>query len=193
MEQLLHLDQSLFHFINHDCKNIFLDGLLPYWRNKYVWIPFYLILLIAIIQRFHKKGLILVAALLLSVSMTDFTSSWLIKNQVERIRPCNQVGFKETAHLLVPCGSGYSFTSSHAANHFSIAIFLILTVGVVWTRLRLLFFLWALSIALAQVYVGVHYPLDVLGGAIIGSLIGGLSAFCLMRYNDYLCTKEIIK
>jgi len=149
-----------------------------------------LLLLIAILRQFRKKGLLLIIALVLSVSVADFTSSWLIKNQVERIRPCNQIGFKETAHLLVPCGSGYSFTSSHAANHFSLAVFLILTIGVVWTWIRLPLFLWALSIALAQVYVGVHYPIDVIGGAIVGSMLGGLSAFCLMQYNEYICTKE---
>jgi len=80
------------------------------------------------------------------VCITDATSSWLVKNNIERIRPCNQKGFKETAHLLVPCGSGYSFTSSHAANHFSIAIFLILTLGRIWKWIRFPLIFWAGSI-----------------------------------------------
>ena len=186
MDYLLQLDHSIFHFINENCKNTFFDWLLPYWRDKIFWIPLYLLLVSAIIYHFGKKGVIGILFLLLSVSITDATSSWLIKNNIERIRPCNQVGFKETAHLLVPCGSGYSFTSSHAANHFSIAVFLVLTLGSVWKWIRLPMLLWAASIALAQVYVGVHYPSDILGGAIVGSMISW-AIFCLIRYKNYLC------
>ncbi len=186
MDYLLQLDHSIFHFINEDCKNTFFDWLLPYWRDKLFWIPLYLLLIPTIIYHFGKKGVIGILFLLLSVSITDATSSWLVKNNVERIRPCNQVGFKETAHLLVPCGSGYSFTSSHAANHFSIAVFLVLTLGSIWKWIRLPMLLWAASIALAQVYVGVHYPSDILGGAILGSMISW-AIFCLIRYKNYLC------
>ena len=171
MENLLQLDQLLFHFINQDCKNVFLDGLLPYWRDKLFWIPLYFLLVIFIIKNFRNKSWWIIGGLLLTVGIADITSSHLIKNQFERIRPCNQVGFKETAHLLVPCGSGYSFTSSHATNHFALAFFLILTVGKRWRWIRLPLFLWACSIALAQVYVGVHYPLDVVAGSLLGILI----------------------
>ncbi len=188
MDYLLQLDHSLFHFINEDCKNAFFDWLLPYWRDKAFWIPLYLLLISTIIYHFGKQGMIGILFLLLSVSITDATSSWLVKNNIERIRPCNQVGFKETAHLLVPCGSGYSFTSSHAANHFSIAVFLVLTLGRIWKWIRLPMLLWAASIAVAQVYVGVHYPSDILGGAILGSGISW-GIFCLVRYKNYLCWK----
>ncbi len=186
MDYLLQLDQSIFHFINEACKNTFFDWLLPYWRNKFFWIPLYIVLISTIVYHFGKQGIIGILFLLLSVSITDATSSWLVKNNIERIRPCNQVGFKETAHLLVPCGSGYSFTSSHAANHFSIAIFLVLTLGRMWKWMRLPLLFWAASIALAQVYVGVHYPSDIVGGAILGSMISW-GIFCLVRYKNYLC------
>jgi len=182
MDQLLHLDQSLFHFINHDCKNTFFDWLLPYWRNKYFWLPLYMLLAGSIVYQFRKKGGIWLLTLLLALGISDFVSSSVVKNQVQRIRPCNQVGFKETAHLLVPCGSGYSFTSSHASNHFSIAVALFLTVGVYWKWLRLPLLLWASSIALAQVYVGVHYPADVLAGALLGGGIGLL----VVRASDFI-------
>ena len=75
------------------------------------------------------------------------------------------------------CGSGYSFTSSHATNHFAIALFLVLLWGRKHPFLRYLFPLWAASIALAQVYVGVHYPLDIFVGSLLGVGIGVLGYF----------------
>ena len=181
MESLLQLDQSVFYFINQDCKNVFLDWLLPYWRNKLFWMPLYLILLVALLKTFKQKSWWIIGGLLLTVGVADSTSSHLIKKQFQRIRPCNQEGFKETAHLLVPCGSGYSFTSSHATNHFAIAFFLILTIGMRWRWLRFPLFFWALSIALAQVYVGVHYPFDVLVGGMLGTFIGCVSVYGLEK------------
>ena len=133
----------------------------------------------AIIKTFSKKSWWIIGGLLVTVGLADGISSHLVKNQFQRIRPCNQTGFKETAHLLVPCGSGYSFTSSHATNHFAIAFFLMLTIGRRWKWIRFPLFLWACSIAFAQVYVGVHYPLDVLAGGILGTFISFVIVYLL--------------
>jgi len=108
-----------------------------------------------------------------TVGMADVVSSKLVKPAVQRVRPCNDVGLKFEVRELVHCGGGYSFTSSHATNHFAIATFLYLVLGGLrkkWIRWALL--AWAASIAYGQVYVGVHYPLDVITGAVLGSLIG---------------------
>ena len=88
------------------------------------------------------------------------------------MRPCNDIIFQDTVELRVDCGGGYSFTSSHATNHFALAMFIIFTLGKKnrWIRWGLI--LWAGSIAYAQVYVGVHYPLDVFIGSLLGILIG---------------------
>jgi len=109
---------------------------------------------------------------LLCFAAADFSSSQILKKQVQRLRPCNDPALAAQVQLRVPCGSGYSFTSSHAANHFAVALFLIGVFGDLnrWIRPSLL--LWAGSIALSQVYVGVHYPGDVLCGGLLGSLIG---------------------
>ncbi len=185
METLLQLDQALFHFINEACKNAFFDWLLPLWRNKFFWIPLYIILIGSIIKTFGNKSWWLIIGLLITIGISDATSSHLIKNQIQRIRPCNQVGFKETAHLLVPCGSGYSFTSSHATNHFALAFFLILTIGRRWKWVRVPLFFWACSIALAQVYVGVHYPLDIVAGGMLGMLISFVMVYLLNQLNVF--------
>ncbi|MDF1867069.1 MAG: phosphatase PAP2 family protein [Saprospiraceae bacterium] len=172
MSELLQLDQNLFFLINEDLKNPILDVLLPWWRNKYFWMPFYLFLLSFLLLNYDKKGLIIILGLILTIGISDLTSSHFIKKTVERVRPCNDIDLKKEVNLLVPCGGGYSFTSSHATNHFAIATFLILTLGLIfkWIKLPLLF--WAASIAFGQVYVGVHYPLDIFFGAILGMSIG---------------------
>jgi undecaprenyl-diphosphatase len=88
----------------------------------------------------------------------------------------------EHIQVRVACGGGYSFTSSHAANHFGVAIFLIGAFGLLgaWQQKALLG--WAGLIAFSQVYVGVHYPLDVFGGALLGSLLGWLTYRIFKRW-----------
>ena len=78
--------------------------------------------------------------------------------------------------LKVKCGGGYSYTSSHATNHFALAFFLIYTLGVQFRWIKWVLIFWASSIAYGQVYVGVHYPFDVISGATIGGIIGILVA-----------------
>ena len=124
-----------------------------------------------------KKGFSVLLFLGLTVAGSDLTSSFLIKESVERIRPCNDNGFKKNVFLRAPCGSGYSFTSSHAANHFAVATFLILVFGQRLKKWRFLLLFWAISIGFAQIYVGVHYPLDVLCGFAFGASALGAASF----------------
>ncbi len=176
LASLLAIDQQLFTLINGEGHNAFLDLLMPFWRNKYFWAPLYVFIFSFVTLNYKLKGLYFVGALLLTVTLADTVSSQVIKKSVERLRPCNDPELKASVNLLVPCGGGYSFTSSHATNHFAVASFLWLTLGMGfrWIRLPILF--WAFTIAFGQVYVGVHYPLDVLVGALIGILLGNLVA-----------------
>lgn len=172
MEAILELDQTIFFLINNDGHNAFFDAIMPYWRDKYTWIPFYLALAAFVIYKFKTKGLYLILALALTVGVADTISSKVIKKSVQRLRPCNDTQINQQVKLLVRCGGGYSFTSSHATNHFAVALFLIGTLGRIFRRIKWPLVFWAATIALGQVYVGVHYPLDILVGGTIGSLIG---------------------
>lgn len=116
--------------------------------------------------------MLIILFILITFGIADFTSSSLIKKSVQRVRPCNDIEFKENVNTRVRCGSGYSFTSSHATNHFAMASFLIMVFYRRWNHILWIGILWAAMISLAQVYVGVHYPLDVIAGAILGSSIG---------------------
>ena len=109
-----------------------------------------------------------------TIGISDFISSKIIKPTIERPRPCHENSTIKNVRLLVGCGGGYSFTSSHATNHFAIATFLGLVLLPLFRFSFPLFLAWAGSISYAQVYVGVHFPLDVISGGIVGFLIGYL-------------------
>lgn len=184
MEQLIAADQFLFELINGRAHNAVLDWLMPIWREKSTWIPLYIALAAFVGYKYRLQGLYLILALALAVGLADTISSKVIKPSVHRLRPCNDPALKDEVQLLVHCGSGYSFTSSHASNHFAVAAFLSLTLGLHYRRIRWPLYLWAASIALGQVYVGVHFPLDIFIGAILGVIIGNIVAKTYLRILD---------
>lgn len=171
MATLLELDYLLFEWINSGLSNGLFDTIMPWWRSKYTWIPFYIILAVFLFYRYKLKGLYLILAAVLVIAISDTLSSKVIKKSVKRLRPCKTEVVQESARMLVNCGSGYSFTSSHATNHFALAFFLIFTLGRRFRNLNLPLAIWATSIAFGQVYVGAHFPLDIIAGGILGMLI----------------------
>lgn len=192
---LQRLDEQIFFFINHKLHFSYFHGLMPYWRSAYFWIPTYLFLANFLTINYKRRGWILLLVGAMTVSVSDMVSSHLIKKTVKRERPCQNVDIRPHVRLLVRCGSGYSFTSSHAANHFALAIFLMQTLF--WkdktnrlhesrlSKRRLwhyLLLLWAASIGLGQIYVGIHYPLDVFCGSLLGVAIGGVGAYLFRRF-----------
>ena len=173
LHQLEQWDRWLFIQVNNNEVNPFFDSLMPYLRNAYTWAPLYLFLLIFVTINFKGRGWWWVVLFLCTVSLTDMVSSKVCKEAFERLRPCQDPDFIEHVRLLVNrCGTGYSFTSSHAANHFGVASFIFLTMRKVFKSRIWLFYLWAAAVSYSQVYVGVHYPFDVLGGAFIGLAFG---------------------
>ncbi len=172
MTELLHFDENLFHLINSGCQNQFFDWLMPLLRNKYIWIPLYVFIGSFLVLNFKRKGLYICLAVALTIGVSDVTSSQLLKKNVQRLRPCKTLEANKDLHLLVPCGGGFSFPSSHAANHFAIATLLVLLLGRFFRWVKVPLAIWAFSIAFAQVYVGVHYPIDVAAGAMLGVFFG---------------------
>jgi len=169
MENILSFDYELLRYINGVWHHPFLDVFFDAFRNKYIWIPFYFFIILFCIYNF-KKAWLYVLVIALTATLADVCSSHILKKNVKRLRPCNTEILKSTLRPVVGCGSGYSFTSSHATNHFSLAVILslVLPIAVKW---KLLLYLWAATICYAQVYVGVHFPSDVFCGAILGSCI----------------------
>ncbi len=183
MDSILAIDYGLFEWINHGWQSDWLDAIMPWWRNKTTWIPLYLLAVALLIWRYRLQCIPLLLLIGLTIGVSDLTSSQLIKKTVQRARPCNETTLNPPARIVAGCGGGYSFPSSHATNHFALATLLFLTWGRLWGRWRNVLLLWAASIALGQVYVGVHYPIDICIGALLGTLIG-FSAALLYRKSS---------
>jgi len=171
-DYLLHLDRHLFYFINHDLANPFFDLVMPYLRNPKLWIPLYLLIIVFCLWKFKKQGILIIVLVALSAGFADFTSASIIKPLVKRVRPCRDPVVSKTDIVRISCGTGYSFPSTHATDHFAVAFFLILLFHKRWHPIWFWAILWAGTISFAQVYVGVHYPIDVIGGAFYGMFVG---------------------
>jgi len=173
LTELIAKDQALFSIINGKWTNSVFDSVMPWVRHSNNWIPLYIVLLSFLIYKWGKKSWKWMVLVAVNVTLTDQISSHLFKPFFHRLRPCADPELMQHTRLLLDhCSGGFSFTSSHAANHFGIAIFLILTLQPLLKNFRYLFLVWAAIIAYAQVYVGVHFPLDILAGAIIGIIVG---------------------
>ncbi len=166
-------DKKLFFLINHGSTNDFFDFLMPIMRNSKTWIPLYLIIISLSIYKFKKKGLWWVLFAACAVLLCNYISSDIIKENIWRSRPCRDTLIGSQVRFIVEyCPMSSSFTSSHATNHFGMAAFIYFTGKSLFKNWLSLFFLWAFIIIYAQVYVGVHYPIDVIAGAVLGTLIG---------------------
>ena len=183
METILQWDTVLFHWINSGWSNPVFDLLLPAARNKYLWIPLYVLCLSWILFNFSlRQSAWVIFFISASIFASDTISSKLIKYQVHRARPCQELQMEPPVIQRVSCGSGYSFTSSHAANHFCLAALLVILFGGYMGHWKHLWWIWAAIISLAQVYVGLHYPLDIIGGALLGIIIGSsMGTICKHR------------
>lgn len=178
--ELQQFDTELFLKIHQGLSNSFFDWLMPLLRNRFFWAPLYLFIIIFCIRQYKKLGLYIIGGILLTFALGDMISSRFIKPSVNRLRPCNEVALSGEIITRVPCSGGKSFPSSHATNHFGIAVFIIGVFYREWKAILPIGLLWAASISFAQIYVGVHYPLDVLCGTLLGTFLG---IFCLFLYK----------
>ena len=179
----MHLDRELFDWINQGWSSGVLDTVLPFMRNKKSWIPLYIICVVWILYRYRLTSWIPLLAVALTMTLSDTVSSKLIKKTVKRPRPCHVIDTQPQTIIRVHCGSGYSFTSSHATNHFTLAIILPILLGFKQRWINISFIIWAAVIAISQVYVGVHYPVDISCGMLVGLGIGGLARSTYLKYG----------
>lgn len=169
-EVFISIDQFLFHLINWSLSNIVLDVVMPFLTdlNKTLFGRVLAGLLwILLVWKGGKKGRIVAFFLIPLIVLSDQSSSSLIKKIIARPRPCHTVDsipILQNVRLLVDCGSGFSFPSSHAVNNFAAASYF----SYFYRRWTLGFFFFAALVAFSRVYVGVHYPSDIVGGAVIG-------------------------
>ncbi|RPD51782.1 MULTISPECIES: phosphatase PAP2 family protein [Chitinophagaceae] len=176
-QTLVNWDKQLFQQLNSGWTNPVFDFILPYFRDPVFWAPLYLLMVSFMLLNYGKKGFWWSIAFLCTLAITDMVGHRVFKEGFERLRPCRDPEFFHNVRLLVrTCSGGFSFTSNHAANHFGVATFVSATMYPTFKRWIYLFYLWAFLVSYAQIYVGVHYPGDILGGALLGVLAGLLTA-----------------
>jgi len=173
IESLWSADRTLFTFINQTLANGFFDAVMPVLTNDWFLRLAYAAIIIALLVR--KKGQVAWVVLfsMAVLAVTDAGSSAVLKPWFARPRPCHILD----VHLLVRCGAGFSFPSSHAANLFGQALFF----GLLYPRGRWYYIAIASLVGLSRISVGVHYPADILGGAALGGLIGAVAAAIILR------------
>lgn len=172
LQKIKLFDYKLFSKINGEWHNNFFDALFPFTRETFFWLPFYFFLILFAIINFKKHGVVWILFFAANAGVSDYVSSTLIKGNFSRLRPCRDPYIADQVRFLVKyCPVNSSFTSSHACNFFAAAMFIFITFKGV-SKWRWFVFLWAAIPSYAQMYVGVHFPTDVLCGMILGLISG---------------------
>jgi undecaprenyl-diphosphatase len=168
-------DENLFIFLNgfHSDR---LDAIVFQFTQTITWIPLYLFLSFIIIKNFRNSWWWILAAIGLTVLFADQATSTFFKPYFARLRPCHDVRWEGLIYNYGICGGMYGFASSHAANSFAVATIINLTCS---HRIRYLswLFLWAALFSYTRIYLGVHYPTDV----VVGALVGVISAWVALK------------
>lgn len=189
MEYLNSIDIELFLFLN-GLHNSFFDPVMYWLSHKLIWTPMYLLIVFLMIRRYKIKGLLMLMFVGLVIVLCDQTASGFLKNFVQRLRPSHEPSLAGLIHLSKAGPGGlYGFVSSHAANVFGLATFLYFVLDKQFKPLKYWLFTWAFLVSYSRIYNGVHYPGDVVGGAIIGFLFGYLMAKAFFWINQYLTTR----
>ena len=175
------LDTQAFLWLNSFHTDSF-DSIMLWITGRNSWFPMYAIIIGSIVWTRKRKSLGVLLIIIFSVIISDQICSSILKPLVHRLRPCHEPSIQNLVHLVGNCGGQFGFCSSHAANTFALVSCLILLFGKQFTGIKYLY-IWAIIVSYSRIYVGVHYPLDVLAGAGIGVLA---SLFCYKFYHYFL-------
>ena len=167
---IVELDQQLFLYIN-SFNSPFWDKIMYVISGTLIWIPFYLAILIYLAIKYKRRFFVILILIILGVFIADQGSVQLFKNVFQRLRPCHEPALEGLVHIVRErCGGMYGFVSSHASNCFYAAVISGLLVRKKWFSIFMI--CWAAIIGYSRIYLGVHYPGDIICGAAFGALVG---------------------
>jgi len=183
MEFLYSFDLAIFYLFNHTISTGFLDKFFSIITDVTKWYIAYIRLLGIAFFKGGLRGKIAVIGLILLIVVTDQTGYRLLKEFFERVRPCDAL-----TDVITPlgCAGGYSFPSNHALNNFAVAVFLLR----LFPNYKWIFLITATLVSLSRIYLGVHYPSDILGGALIGIIFGYLFSIAALKVESYFTKKQ---
>ncbi|MFQ5865494.1 MAG: phosphatase PAP2 family protein [bacterium] len=182
MEFYSNIDAELFYLINRDFANPFFDWLMPIITNQHYWMGLSVVVWLALIAKGGRVGRTVAILIIPTLVLAQLSSSTWFKPLFARLRPCQAL---TDVRLLIDCIDNYAFPSGHAADSFAAAWLL----AYFYKRLTLVFFTLATVVSFSRIYIGVHYPADVLAGSFLGICCAGLSIVLFNVGNSFYLEK----
>lgn len=179
MHEFIQQDQTLFLYLNNLGNGTY-DQFWILVSEIYIWVPLYIIFLYLLYKNYKPKSLLFILLFIaLGITFSDQLAN-VFKIGVGRLRPCHDPKIKDLMRV-VKCGGPYGFYSGHAANTFFLATFLTRLLKKQYLYLPFFLFFWAATVSYSRIYLGVHFPGDIVMGAVVGILSGGLFSTLAMR------------
>ncbi len=184
-EYLNQLDHEFFTIVNGKGNVPALNGLMLVLRHQLTWIPVYVFILYLAFFKFRRQAPLFIVLFLITFAITDYLSVEVLRPLIHRPRPCNDETLKATINLLMPeCGGRNGLPSAHASNHFGMSMFCFLAFMKIFGKRYWILFLWAFLVCYAQVYVGKHFPGDVILGALLGIIVGSITGSIFRKFSS---------
>ena len=181
------LDHQLFLFLN-GLHVDWLDPVMTFISSEMGWIPFYAVLLFFVFYKYHWKGLWVLLGVIVVITLSDQISASVFKPIFHRLRPCYDPLIEDLVYTPKgKPGGHYGFISSHAANTFALASFIYMTMKKHYSKIGWIMFPWAILVSYSRIYMGVHFPGDIICGAAVGMILGFGIGFLTKKYFLHNC------